>query len=224
MKSKIQSSKSKIIFKSKASNFWIWKLLVGVYFGFLILCFGFPAEGWRITPDLQKEVNQKQAAVKQKPNDPEAHFELAMTYAYTNNIIDGMSELRKTNDLDPGYRLRALPVYIARATEKPNDWKLRFRLAFVYFANGKKQDAIREFENVLVIDPYNVWAYGYLALIYGEMGDIDKGIELTKKGLSIDKNVAALHLLLSEGYYKKGDNWGGWAERFEALRLKAIGY
>jgi len=31
--------------------------------------------------------------------------------------------------------------------------------------------------------------------------------ELTKKGLSIDKNVAALHLLLSEGYYKKGDNW-----------------
>jgi len=103
-------------------------------------------------------------------------------------------------------------------------WKLRFRLAFVYFANGKKQDAIREFENVLVIDPYNVWAYGYLALIYGEMGDIDKGIELTKKGLSIDKNVAALHLLLSEGYYKKGDNWGGWAERFEALRLKAIGY
>ncbi|MFA6549019.1 MAG: tetratricopeptide repeat protein, partial [Candidatus Margulisiibacteriota bacterium] len=149
---------------------------------------------------------------------------LAMTYAYSNNIIDGMSELRKTNDIDPNYRLRALPIYIGRVTQSPNDWKQRFRLAFVYFANGKKQDAIREFENVLVIDPYNVWAYGYLALIYGEMGNIDKGIEMTKKGLSIDKNVAAMHLLLSEGYYKKGDSWGGWAERFEALRLKAIGY
>ena len=115
-------------------------------------------------------------------------------------------------------------IYIKKVTENPDDWKLRFRLAFAYYAAGDKKDAIREMNNVLIIDPYNVWAYGYLALIYGELGDVDKAMELTRQGLKIDNRVAALHLLLSEGYYKKGDGWHGFLERMEALRLKALGY
>jgi tetratricopeptide (TPR) repeat protein len=115
-------------------------------------------------------------------------------------------------------------MYIKKVTENPQDWKLRFRLAFAYFANEDRKDAIRELNNVLILDPYNVWAYGYLGLIYGEMGETDKAMELTKKGLKIDNRVAALHLLLSEGYYKKGDGWKGFLERVEAFRLKALGY
>jgi Tfp pilus assembly protein PilF len=97
-------------------------------------------------------------------------------------------------------------------------------MAFVYYANGYKKEAINEFNNVLKIDPYNVWAYGYLGLIYGEMDEIDHAMTATRKGLNIDSNVAALHLLLAEGYYKKGDSWHGFTERMEAMRLKALGY
>ncbi len=77
---------------------------------------------------------------------------------------------------------------------------------------------------MLILDPYNVWAHGYISLLYGEMGKIDEAMDYAKKGLKIDSNVAALHLLLSEGFYKKGDSWRGFAERMEALRLKALGY
>ncbi len=101
---------------------------------------------------------------------------------------------------------------------------MRFRLAFAYYFNDKKIEAIRELDNVLKIDPYNVWAYGYIALIYGELGEIDPAMKYTRQGLKIDSNVAALHLLLSEGYYKKGDGWRGFLERMEAVRLKTLGF
>lgn len=179
---------------------------------------------WKITEELKEEIKQKQEAVAQNPNDPEAHFDLAITYAYTNHIQEGWDELKKVHEIDPTFRERALKLYIKKVTENPADWKLRFRLAFVYFANEKKDLAINELENVLILDPYNVFAYGYIALAYGEMGEVDKAMEVCKKGLAIDSQVAALHLLLSQGYYKKGDKWKGFLEGVEALRLKALGY
>jgi len=191
------------------------------YLSFIMLS---GALAWRITPELKEEIKVKKEAVANAQNDPLAHFDLAITYAYTNNIENGWLELKKVNDLDPTFKHKALTMYIEKVTECTSDWRLRFRLAFAYYFNDKKREAIRELDNVLKIDPYNVWAYGYIALIYGELGEIDLAMKYTKQGLKIDSNVAALHLLLSEGYYKKGDGWKGWMERLEAVRLKALGF
>lgn len=184
----------------------------------------FSAEAWRITPELETELKQKQAAVNKEPDSAAARFDLAVTQAYTNKLIDGMKSIRQIPKLDPSYKEKALNDYLNMVIADPDDWRLRFRLAFAYYFNDMKQAAIREFNNVLIIDPYNVWAYGYLALLYGELGDYDKAMDICKKGLEIDNNVAALHLLLAEGYYKKGDSWKGFLERMEALRLRALGY
>ncbi|MFA5839933.1 MAG: hypothetical protein WC890_04665 [Candidatus Margulisiibacteriota bacterium] len=198
-----------------------------LFLAFFIICnliLQIPSVGWVITKDLKAELKQKNLYAKQHPNDPEAQFELAITQGYTNNLIDGMSSLKKVNNIDPTFKTKALNVYFKRVLENPNDWKVRFRMAFVYYFNDKKESAIREFNNVLILDPYNVWAYGYMALLYGDMGQIDKAIALTKKGLSIDSNVAALHLLLGEGYAKKGNGSAAMSERIEAFRLRALGY
>jgi tetratricopeptide (TPR) repeat protein len=188
----------------------------------LILCLS--AYAWRITPELQKELAAKQAAVKASPSDPDARFDLAITMAYTNNLQDGWTNLKKTVEIDPAYRQKGLDLYIRKVTEQPGDWRLRFRLAFAYYFNDRKKEAIRELDNVLKIDPYNVWAYGYAALIYGEIGEVDTAMSYTRRGLKIDSNVAALHALLAEGYNRKGDKWKGFAELMEALRLRALGY
>jgi tetratricopeptide (TPR) repeat protein len=190
----------------------------------IVLLIAAPSFAWRITPELQKELDQKQAAVRANPKDADARFDLAITMAYTNNIQDGWNQLKKTVELDPNYRGKGLDTYLLKVTASPNDWRLRFRLAFAYYFNDKKKEAVRELDNVLILDPYNVWAYGYGALILGEMGDIDNALAYTRKGLKLDSNVAALHLLLSEGLYKKNDSWGGFVERVEALRLRALGY
>ncbi len=182
------------------------------------------AEAWRITPELEQELKEKQAVVDKNPDSAAARFDLAVTQAYTNHLIDGMNSIKEIPKLDKAYKVKALDIYLAKVIASPSDWRLRFRLAFAYYFNDMKIDAIREFKNVLIIDPYNVWAYGYLALVYGEIGEVDKAMAITKEGLAIDNNVAALHLLLGEGYDKKGDSWKGFLERMEALRLKALGY
>jgi len=182
------------------------------------------ANAWRITPELQKELKEKQALVKANPKDADARFDLAITMAYTNNIQDGWVNLKKTVELDPGYRQKGLEIYTKKVNEDINNWRLRFRLAFAYYFNDNKKEAIRELDNVLKLDPYNVWAYGYSALINGELGNLDAAMDCTKKGLKIDSNVAALHLLLADGYNRKGDRWGAFAEAMEAVRLRALGY
>jgi tetratricopeptide (TPR) repeat protein len=180
--------------------------------------------GWRINEELKQEVAAKKAFVAAHPNDANAHFDLAITYAYTNHIQEGWDELGKVIKIDPDFKPKGMNMYIRKVTAEPGDWKLRFRLAFAYYFNDKKDDAIRELENVLKIDPDNVWAYGYLALIHGEKGDYDTAMAKARAGIKIDSQVAALHLLLSEGYYKKNDSWRGFLERWEALRLKALGF
>ena len=126
--------------------------------------------------------------------------------------------------MDPEFKKDALNYYITEVNADPGNWKTRFRLAFAMYFNDQKKEAIQQFKYVLVSDPYNVWAYGYISLAYGDMGENDKAIEWAEKGIKIDKLVAALHLLLSQGYYNKGDSWKGFLEATEALRLKALGY
>jgi tetratricopeptide (TPR) repeat protein len=87
-----------------------------------------------------------------------------------------------------------------------------------------RPEAIAELKRVIELDKKNVWAYGYIGLLFGEMDKIDTGISWIKKGLKIDPDVAALHMLLSSAYYKKDDSWGGFWEGVEALRLKALGF
>ena len=181
-----------------------------------------------MTPELQKEIEQKLKAVEAAPNDPAAHFDLAITYAYTNYVQEGWDELKKVHDLDNNYAPIALSTYSEKAKESPSDWKIAFRLAFAFYFNDKKEAAIEEMKKIVEMepkdDPKRIWAYGYIGLIYGELDQVDPAIEYVQKALAIDSNVGALHLLLASGYYKKGRGWEAFWEGVEALRLKALGY
>ncbi|MFA6431491.1 MAG: hypothetical protein WCV91_03810 [Candidatus Margulisiibacteriota bacterium] len=191
-------------------------------FSFLILAS--VSHAWYLTKEFAKELQEKQRAVDKNPNDPLTRFDLAITMAYTNKIPDGWTNLKKAVEIDPAFRKKGLEIYYNKAVESPDDWRIRFRLAFAYYFNDKKRDAIEELKNVLILDPYNVWAYGYIALIYGELNEVDTALGYTKKGLAIDSNVAALHLLLAEGMNRKGNKWGSIQETMEAMRLRALGY
>jgi tetratricopeptide (TPR) repeat protein len=190
----------------------------------LIFIFTGTTLAWQITKELQKELADKRAAVAKAPKDASARFDMAITYAYTNLIQEGWDELKKVNDLDPNFKNLAYKIYSQKVIANPADWRLRFRLAFAYYFAGKKPEAIRELKNVLILDPQNVFAYGYISLIYGEMNEIDQAIEYARAGLKKDELVAALHLLLSSGLYRKGDNWNGFWEASTAVRLKLQGY
>jgi tetratricopeptide (TPR) repeat protein len=190
----------------------------------LFVTAGHSAYSFERSKELKDEISDKQWLVKVHPNDPQYHFELAITYAYSNMIEDGLNELKKVDDMDKTFAPKALKIYSNKARLFPNDWEVRFRYAFALYFNGKKTDAINEFKSIIKMQPKNVFAYGYIATIYGEMNDFDKSIEYCKKAIDIDSNVAAIHLLLGSAYYKTGQSGPGLQETFEALRLRTLGY
>jgi tetratricopeptide (TPR) repeat protein len=189
-----------------------------------IFCRAYFAYSFVLSKELKSEIEEKQWLVKVHPNDPQYHFELAITYAYSNRIEDGLNELKKVDEIDDTFAPKALQSYSKKARLFPNDWKIRFRYAFALYFNNKKKDAIKEFEKIIKMDPKNVFSYGYIATIYGEMNDVDNAIDYAQKALEIDSNIAAIHLLLGTAYYKKGRPGPGFQETFEALRLRSLGY
>jgi tetratricopeptide (TPR) repeat protein len=184
----------------------------------------FARPAWKITPELQKELNQKLADAAANPYSPDAHFELAITYGYTNKIQEGMDELKKVHSLDPDFAPVALDIYSKAAQKNPNDWRVLYRYAFALYFNNKKNEAIDTFKQVIKLDPKNVFACGYIAIILGEQNKINEGVDWAQKGLAMDKDVAAMHLLLAAGYQRQGKNWEAFWEGVEALRLKSAGF
>jgi len=182
------------------------------------------AHSFVLTKDLKDDIEDKQWLVKVHPKNPQYHFELAITYAYSNRLEDGLKELKKVDELDNTFASKALKIYSRKVNLFPNDWKARFRYAFALYFSDKKKEAIREFEKIIKQDPDNVFSYGYIATIYGEMNNVDDAIDYAKKALDIDPDVAAIHMLLGAAYYKKGQAGLGFQETFEALRLRALGY
>lgn len=199
-----------------------------VFFALTLLTSG-QAYSFKLSEELKNEIDDKEFSVKVRPDDPQSHFELAITYSYSNRIEDGLSELKKVDKIDPKYAPKALKFYQKKARVFPNDWKLRFRYAFaLYFNETRKNNykslAIDEFKQVIRLDPKNVFAYGYIATIYGDMNEVEEAINYAKKALEIDPDVAAIHLLLGAAYYKKGQAGLGIQETMEAMRLRALGY
>lgn len=176
-----------------------------------------------LTEDHKKEIAIKEASVEAFPNNAHAHFDLAMTYAYSNMIQEGLDELNKVQEIDKDFAKKAQKIYRAKLVSDPFSWKLKFRLAFANFFAGDKKGYIKELNEILEFDPYNIWAYGYQALAYGEMGEYDKAIKLCKKALKLDPDVSSIRFALGQAYYKKGQSWHGFWQVAEALRLKAIG-
>jgi len=187
------------------------------------------APAWDMTDELREEIEAKQKALEENPDDPHAHFDLAITYSYSNKVQEGWDELKKVNEIDEEFAPLALEMYSKEVEANPDDWKKRFRLAFALYFNDMKREAIEEMNYIAEMEPKDdtnkrLWAYGYMGLIYGEEDEDDLAVEYVKKAIEIDTDVAALHMLLAAGYQKQGKGWEAFWEGLEALRLKALGY
>jgi tetratricopeptide (TPR) repeat protein len=205
----------------------IWLML-------LAMLFVLPAAyAFKIDKDLAKEIADKKKAVEIKPNDPFSHFDLAISYAYANKIEEGWEELKKTNDkLASGevvynsakdYAVFLIDKFNKKLQQDPKDWRSRFRLAFALYFGDRKDEAIKQIEEIAKQDPKNIWAYGYMGVIYGEQGNYEKAIITVRKGLKIDSEVSSLHYALGQAFYKKGLAFNGFQEISKALQLKAMG-
>ena len=192
--------------------------LIGVVFvlfvSFSVCIFGFP---YYVAPDVLKEINRNEMLYEQYPTDNKVMFDLAMSYAYSGQILKGWTILK---NIPPEYSDSVVTNYEAKIKEDPTQWRYPFKCAFGYFFQGKKVLAIDMFHKVLDLDKNQYWAYGFIALVYGEMGDPEKVVFYCKKGLEIEPNATAIHFLLGEAYRKQKKYFKAFKQILKVGRLQ----
>lgn len=83
---------------------------------------------------------------------------------------------------------------------------------------GQHDEAIKEYEETIKINPKSAEAYNNLGFAYFDKGDADKAIEAQKKALEITPGLANGFYGLAMAYEKKGDkanaisNWKEFAK------------
>jgi tetratricopeptide (TPR) repeat protein len=150
---------------------------------------------------LKAELAQNELAVKKSPDSNDARFEYAMSCAYTGQIMEGWTMLKK---LPKGYSQEVVAKYEPLTKNEKDNWKAPFKLAFGYYFAKRKQDAIPLFEESYRRNPDNVWALGFIAFVRGDLGETDEAIRVCKEALKKEPNATAIHFLLGEGYRRKG--------------------
>ena len=118
---------------------------------------------------------------------PEAfkEFEIAGQETHTDEVADFV--LDKVRDL--------------RRT--PDDLLLLNCAAFGSYAFGDFTQSTGYFEDVIRLDPNNVWARNFCAIVYGQAGQLDKAQNHLKGALSLDPKNQYTHLLMSAVYKEK---------------------
>lgn len=170
--------------------------------------------------ELLEEVKVNKIEFDASPNATTA-FNLAMSYAYTGQIEKGWSMLSLIPDYDSNYAPKVINTYTPLIEKDPKNWKYHFKIAFGYYFKEDKKKSIESFKKVLVIDPNHIWAMGFIALLKGELDDVDSALEYCKRALKIEPNATAIHFLIAEAYRRKEDYFTSLKHVLTVGRLKA---
>ena len=155
---------------------------------------------YHVDQEILAELAKNQQLYEQHPTENEAIFNLAMSYAYTGQVVKGWKKLKLISD---EYANTVVTKYAQLSKEHSSEWRYPFKYAFGFFFKKEKEKAIDQFKRVIEIKPTEVWAYAYIALIYGEMGNSKKCLEYCKKALKIEKNATAVYVLQAEAYRRE---------------------
>ncbi|MEJ7736553.1 MAG: tetratricopeptide repeat protein [Chitinophagaceae bacterium] len=74
--------------------------------------------------------------------------------------------------------------------KKPSDLVLLYNIAEILYRTGKFQEAIDQWDKILLYDKQNAKALYMIGLAYQKMGDKAKGMQLCDKAISMDPSLA----------------------------------
>jgi len=174
-----------------------------------------------IPPELIEEQHHLEEHVRKNPKSAEARFELAMNYAYTGWVEIAWAQLKKIPDYDDNYSPKVIKKYKALIKKEPKEWKHHFKLAFGYYFAERKEDSLVEFKKVVEINPDQVWAMGFVALLLGEEEKYDESIIWCRRALRKERKATAIHFLLATAYQRKGNFFGFLGESIQVMKLKS---
>lgn len=183
----------------------------------------------------KQELDMLRQRVASAPQDPGAHFDMAMGLARTSKLEEGWTSLSKVNELDPGYAEKVIATYGPLVAENPQNIEAHFRLAFGHYFQGHglqeqgqaeaarqaKLQAKQAFRQIVKVDPGYVWGYNYLAYLLAEEGDLDGAVATLKEAIAVEPENAVAHFLIGQAYFRQGNHKDAVTEIGLGMRLRA---
>lgn len=142
-----------------------------------------------------KAQRELELAVKEEPNNPLAHLELAMVYAEIGETEKAGEEFEKTLQLDPKMQKDV-------DANRQHYWVEHFN-AGIRLSNEEQnyEEAAEEFQKAVDLDPRDVRAYTNLAFCLRKTGRQDEALALFQKALTLNptdpnarRNLAASYV------------------------------
>jgi tetratricopeptide (TPR) repeat protein len=180
---------------------------------------------------LSDDIQFAETLVDQKPNDPEAHFLLAVAYSrtpYLERALEELDQSRKLARKSPeGFAVfdRKIADYEKMLLKTPDDPLILYRLGFGYYIRGyavdngymkdstRKADAFYDqaelaFRHLVAIDPTDFSARNYLGYLLAEQDpekNYEAAVALWKSSLVIHPENPGAYMLLGQAALQKGD-------------------
>jgi tetratricopeptide (TPR) repeat protein len=180
---------------------------------------------------LSDDIQFAEALVKQKPNDPEAHFLLAVAYSrtpYLERALEELDQSRKLARKSPeGFSVfdRKIADYEKMLLKTPDDPLILYRLGFGYYIRGYAVDngymkdstprsntfynqAEQTFRHLVAIDATDFSARNYLGYLLAEQDpekNYEAAVALWEASLVIHPENPGAYMLLGQAALQKGN-------------------
>jgi tetratricopeptide (TPR) repeat protein len=186
------------------------------------------------TPDDALQAYYK--AAEQTPKDPEPHLSAGLLYERQNKFSDAEAEYKQVLTLNPQSTEAAIgltniymksnrvgdaePLLRRLAGERADDAGIHLQLGRVLEAEGKKDDAIAEFQTALKIAPADSAGQREIADLYAESGKNDLAEKAYRSLSAAQPNDPELHRGLGKALLLQKKFSQAQQEFLTALRLK----
>jgi len=192
-------------------NHSLWRGLVTKTSILVLICSlaaaGFIMPGFaRARDKLQNQVVDWAQVVEDNKESSTVESRLLRGIAYANMglLPRAMEELSISGD--EAYREEIASFVLDRLNQlrySPDDVLLLNCAAFGSYAFGDLEQAAGYFEQIINLDPKNVWTRNFCAFTYAQGGDIDRALHHLERALELDRENQYTHLLLSAAYKEK---------------------
>lgn len=148
---------------------------------------------------VQFEIERWEATVKERPNDADAHYYLAVVYRQNGDYDKSEKEIKKALDINPSsnrYRYELGTLYVTlkdyekaakefqTIVDKDADNALAwFQLGAIQMREENYEEAVVAFKNVLRVEPTYGNVHRELGKAYEKLGEKEKAIEEYKAAL-----------------------------------------
>jgi tetratricopeptide (TPR) repeat protein len=189
----------------------------------LVFVSGLASAAYVAAPEVKQECEEKSQRAAKEPGSPEARFENAICMTLLGHAQQSRRVAKSIKKLDVDYKSKALPVYLERYQKNPNDPRTAYRVAFLYYFNENRDEALRYFSIAAEHKPatqINTWAIGYMSAIKSEQQKWKEAETLARQALAQEPEAYALHAALAAALKGQGRYFDAMQEYLTAKKFR----